>query len=148
MSQPNHHIDHQQPHRLKRRMTKVNMCKLERRDKILFSVIPFILIIIIQIRHSDSTRQSMERLTRDHDTSVLYEADPIVFNSDSLYTSHHERHKRSAASVTPNSKLVDACQSRMEVMTPYYATNSRGKLRTIVNSELMQQAIQVETCLR
>lgn len=44
--------------------------------------------------------------------------------------------------------LMDACPSKVELITPYYATNSRGKLRTLVHSELMQQAIQVETCLR
>lgn len=46
----------------------------------------------------------------------------------------------------PASGLVDACQSQMQVITPYYARNSKAKLRVVVNTELMQQAIQVETC--
>lgn len=45
-------------------------------------------------------------------------------------------------------QLTDACPSKVELITPYYATNSKGKLRTLVHSELMQQAIQVETCQR
>lgn len=44
------------------------------------------------------------------------------------------------------SQVQDACPSRMEIITPFYATNAKGKLRTLVHSELMQQAIQVETC--
>lgn len=85
-------------------------------------------------------------------------SNPIVADADRLYRPILEatqgpltRRKRSAAimnQVSNSQKYVDACQSKMEVLTPYYATNSKGKLRTIVNSELMQQAIQVETCVR
>lgn len=83
----------------------------------------------------------------------LLQADPIVFNANSLYVHNSDRHKRSASTnlsalSNQQQKFVDACQSKMEVLTPYYASNSKGKLRTIVNSELMQQAIQVETCVR
>lgn len=80
--------------------------------------------------------------------------DPKIWDVNSLYMSSklmtNLRNKRSIAPVTAtaNSQTVDACQSKMEIITPYHATNSKGKLRTIVNSELMQQAIQVETCVR
>lgn len=83
--------------------------------------------------------------------------DPAVWDLNSLYKAgaepsnmHLARAKRSASSTNSQQQqqMVDACQSKMEVITPYYATNSKGKLRTIVNSELMQQAIQVETCAR
>lgn len=82
--------------------------------------------------------------------------DAPIFNTDSLYTpnaNHYSanlnRAKRSTgATGNHQQQFVDACQSKMEVLTPYHATNSKGKVRTIVNSELMQQAIQVETCAR
>lgn len=90
--------------------------------------------------------------------------DPVIWDLNSLYEHdrvsnniHLRRDKRSTSSTgfqqqqqqqQQQKQMVDACQSKMEVLTPYYATNSKGKLRTIVNSELMQQAIQVETCTR
>jgi len=95
------------------------------------------------------------------DTSRLYE--PAFFRSTGshqlgdheheLATIRAPRRKRSPtgkslAPISQQAKFVDACQSRVEVVTPYYATNSKGKVRTIVNSELMQQAVQVEVCVR
>lgn len=85
--------------------------------------------------------------------NLISTSDPIVFDLSSLYsppayTMTSKRRKRSTVQNTTTTKSVDACQSKMEVITPYYATNSKGKLRAIVNSELMQQAIQVETCVR
>lgn len=80
-----------------------------------------------------------------------------IFDAKSLYKPQNPanpiiqlqqtRRKRSAATERQQ-QLVDACESKMEVLTPYYATNSKGLLRTIVNTELMQQSVQVETCLR
>lgn len=90
-------------------------------------------------------------------TSDLNLLDPVVWDTNSLYKtrdeqqshrSHTGRWKRSTLGSTGQQQLVDACESKMEVLTPYYATNSQGKLRTVINSELMQQAIQVETCSR
>lgn len=69
-------------------------------------------------------------------------------NKHAHISSHRARRKRHAASQEAKIQLIDACQSKMEVLTPYYATNSKGQLRTVVNSGLMQQAIQVETCSR
>lgn len=99
--------------------------------------------------------------TLDHQESIVWDPESLYqdekFTSDqTLSTNPTGRHKRSATSVSSSGhhhhqqqqQLVDACQSKMEILTPYYATNSQGKLRTIVNSELMQQAIQVETCIR
>lgn len=133
--------------RCRRKVALINMNKLKSCYKMIYSVILFMIIqMIIQIRHSESTRQPLEQQIEQQHS--LFNADPIVFNADSLYKSHN-RHKRSTqTSGSQNQRFVDACQSKMEVLTPYYATNSRGKLRTIVNSELMQQAIQVETCTR
>uniref|UniRef100_A0A6G1SAN3 Spaetzle domain-containing protein n=1 Tax=Aceria tosichella TaxID=561515 RepID=A0A6G1SAN3_9ACAR len=131
-------------------IAQVDVIKLETSCcKFMYSVILFIFIQMIQIKHSESTlttRSTLKQPLEHHrqGTNSLYNAEPIVFNTESLYKAHHHRLKRSSPS--ESQKFVDACQSRMEVLTPYYATNSKGKLRTIVNSELMQQAIQVETC--
>lgn len=102
-------------------------------------------------------REQQER--RIEGKYFTYSPEPFVGDESSLYreeklyskSSHKiERRKRSVRqpAQVQSDQLVDACQSKMEVITPYYATNSKGKLRTVVNSELMQQAIQIETCVR
>lgn len=96
---------------------------------------------------------------------INYYTDPIIYDENLLYENELKRQniqnapKRNKRATIQHSnsyssqskehhQLVDACQSKLEVLTPYYATNSKGKLRVVVNSELMQQAIQVETCVR
>lgn len=105
--------------------------------------------IILADNQSDQSRISLDL------------QDSVVLNEDSLYKMSSNMKEssqvislssRQRRSINPNSQtqtqMVDSCQSKMEIITPYYATNSKGKLRTILNSELMQQAIQVETCAR
>ena len=42
---------------------------------------------------------------------------------------------------------IDACESRVEVTTPYWATNSNGKVRAIVNDKFFEQSIHQEICM-
>jgi len=64
--------------------------------------------------------------------------------------SNLERPKRQAgfpgATSKPDNK-IDACESRVEVTTPYWATNSNGKVRAIVNDKQFEQAIHQEICI-
>jgi hypothetical protein len=41
---------------------------------------------------------------------------------------------------------VDSCESMVEITTPYWAANSAGKVRAIVNTQHFEQAIQQEVC--
>lgn len=41
---------------------------------------------------------------------------------------------------------VDACQSKVEIVTPYWAANSAGKVRAIVNTQHFEQAVHQEVC--
>ncbi|KFB45606.1 AGAP008360-PA-like protein [Anopheles sinensis] len=45
-----------------------------------------------------------------------------------------------------NTGRVDACESKIEIVTPYWATNSAGKVRAIVNTQHFEQAIHQEVC--
>ncbi|XP_071039970.1 protein spaetzle 3-like [Parasteatoda tepidariorum] len=58
------------------------------------------------------------------------------------------RPKRAASrnSYTAASNKVDACESAIEIVTPYWSSNSAGKLRAIVNTQHLQQAIHQEVC--
>jgi hypothetical protein len=40
----------------------------------------------------------------------------------------------------------DVCQSRVEIVTPYWATNSNDKVRAILNNDQFGQAIHQEIC--
>ena len=41
---------------------------------------------------------------------------------------------------------ADVCESKVEVTTPFWASNSNGKVRAIVNNEQFEQAIHQEIC--
>lgn len=41
---------------------------------------------------------------------------------------------------------IDACQSKTEIITPYWALNSAKKVRAIVNTMHFEQAIHQEVC--
>ncbi|KAK9752176.1 Spaetzle [Popillia japonica] len=43
---------------------------------------------------------------------------------------------------------VDACESKVEVITPFWASNSAGKVRAIVNTRHFEQAIHQEVCTK
>lgn len=61
-----------------------------------------------------------------------------------------DRPKRQAGfpGVKPsNDNKVDACESKVEVTTPYWATNSNGKVRAILNDKTFEQAIHAEICV-
>jgi hypothetical protein len=45
-----------------------------------------------------------------------------------------------------NRDKIDVCASRVEVTTPYWATNSKGKVRAIVNNKQFEQAVHQEIC--
>ena len=40
----------------------------------------------------------------------------------------------------------DVCQSKVEIVTPYWASNSNGKVRAILNNKEFEQAIHQEIC--
>lgn len=71
-----------------------------------------------------------------------------LYDSERSYDMNLRRIKRSSLVLNSQSQTVDTCQAKVEVITPYYATSAKGKLRKVVNSELMQQAVQVEICSR
>ncbi|XP_054744627.1 protein spaetzle 3 [Anastrepha obliqua] len=52
----------------------------------------------------------------------------------------------SFANAGQNTGRVDACESKVEIVTPYWASNSAGKIRAIVNTQHFEQAIHQEIC--
>ena len=40
----------------------------------------------------------------------------------------------------------DVCDSKVEIVQPYWASNSNGKIRAILNNDQFEQAIHQELC--
>ncbi|XP_042873195.1 protein spaetzle 3-like isoform X3 [Penaeus japonicus] len=51
-------------------------------------------------------------------------------------------------SINTNPDRVDSCESKTEIVTPYWANNSAGKVRAIVNTNEFSQAIHQEVCVK
>jgi len=45
-----------------------------------------------------------------------------------------------------SSRKKDVCHSTVEIVTPYWASNSNGKVRAILNNKEFEQAIHQEIC--
>jgi len=102
----------------------------------------------------DSTRDFWSDFV-DTNYSDLFTAFNITSPSDQdvfkeLVSSAVARPKRQAnfpgTTRKENKNLVDVCDSTVEVTTPYWATNSKGKVRAIVNNKQFEQAVHQEIC--
>lgn len=47
-----------------------------------------------------------------------------------------------------NKNKVDVCESTVEIVTPYWASNSNGKVRAVLNNKEFEQAIHQEICVQ
>lgn len=81
--------------------------------------------------------------------------DDVHDSNDGLHGKHamfdgtpiNSRVKRSSSKNSLNEDTkVDTCESAVEIVTPYWASNSAGKVRAVVNTQHLQQAIQQEVC--
>jgi len=60
-----------------------------------------------------------------------------------------ERYKRQAefpGTPEKDDTKEDVCESKLEVNTPYWASNSNGKVRAILNNKEFEQAVHQEIC--
>jgi len=72
-------------------------------------------------------------------------------DSNNTNKTFENRNKRQADYPGPiesnnSSGKEDVCQSSIEVVTPFWASNSNGKVRAIVNNQEFEQAIHQEIC--
>uniref|UniRef100_A0A0K8SCA5 Spaetzle domain-containing protein n=2 Tax=Lygus hesperus TaxID=30085 RepID=A0A0K8SCA5_LYGHE len=66
--------------------------------------------------------------------------------ADGFSYDSRERRQAFPGNTTADDGKVDACQSKVEIVTPYWAANSAGKIRAIVNTQHFEQAIHQEVC--
>ncbi|KAK6630412.1 hypothetical protein RUM43_014757 [Polyplax serrata] len=62
------------------------------------------------------------------------------------YFRRHRSYRQSYKKAHNDSGRIDACESKIEIVTPYWASNSAGKIRAIVNTQHFEQAIHQEVC--
>ncbi|XP_050446730.1 protein spaetzle 3 [Cataglyphis hispanica] len=66
---------------------------------------------------------------------------------DAKYFSNNRNTRQSfGKNRSTESGRIDACESKVEIVTPYWASNSAGKIRAIVNTQHFEQAIHQEVC--
>jgi len=76
-----------------------------------------------------------------------------MIESEDLSSSHNETEsekvKRQAefpGNPEEDNTKSDVCESRTEVTQPYWASNSNGKVRAILNNKEFEQAVHQEIC--
>lgn len=92
-----------------------------------------------------------ERFRRDVLEGTLedLEFDSFEEARETINATHAERQKRQAnipKSPNKNKNKVDICESTTEIVTPYWASNSNGKVRAVLNNNEFEQAIHQEVC--
>jgi len=103
-----------------------------------------------------------KRFRRDVLEGTLEEMlEPEIVEKDDEEDSIPERFKRSSNATeservkrqadfpgNPESdpKKEDVCESKVEIVTPYWASNSNGKVRAILNNKEFEQAVHQEIC--
>jgi hypothetical protein len=78
---------------------------------------------------------------------TLDEMEMMELEEDDFSTNN--RTKRQAdfpGTPNKNKNKVDVCDSTVEIVTPYWASNSNGKVRAVLNNKEFEQAIHQEIC--
>jgi len=107
---------------------------------------------------SSSTKSKQQRVVRTFRQERRFRRDVLegtleelldTFDNDRSNNSLNNRDKRQADYPGPTESKndkEDVCQSSVELVTPYWASNSNGKIRAIVNNNEFEQAIHQELC--
>ncbi|XP_015591781.1 protein spaetzle 3 [Cephus cinctus] len=67
-------------------------------------------------------------------------------DGDSFFSKARNTRQSFGNNKSSESGRIDACESKVEIVTPYWASNSAGKIRAIVNTQHFEQAIHQEVC--
>jgi len=91
----------------------------------------------------------LQRFRRDVLEGTLEEMTiPFVDDNDINNSTIRERRQADFPGTpdTNTSNKEDVCESKTEIVTPYWASNSNGKVRSIVNNKSFEQAVHQEIC--
>ena len=88
----------------------------------------------------------MFRIRRDVLEGTLEEMLEDNYNGNETSSSLVRRQADFPGNSKKKTDKEDVCQSRVEVNTPYWAQNSDGQLRAILNNKEFEQAVHQEIC--
>jgi len=79
---------------------------------------------------------------------MLFQNDKVETAKGNITTSARTRRDSQFPDIPARrrSKKKDVCHSTVEIVTPYWASNSNGKVRAILNNKEFEQAIHQEIC--
>ncbi|EZA51646.1 hypothetical protein DMN91_003493 [Ooceraea biroi] len=98
--------------------------------------------------HRTRTRRK-SRDTRKHDLpdgGSRRDADELHVEGEEYFVNNRNTRQSFGKNRSSESGRIDACESKVEIVTPYWASNSAGKIRAIVNTQHFEQAIHQEVC--
>nr|XP_023019907.1 protein spaetzle 3-like [Leptinotarsa decemlineata] len=88
-----------------------------------------------------------KRSTKPGVPDVNFDPGPDPLDStESLFNKNRSPRQNFRNNQSSESGRIDACESKIEIVTPYWASNSAGKVRAIVNTQHFEQAIHQEVC--
>ncbi|CAH1406280.1 unnamed protein product [Nezara viridula] len=94
----------------------------------------------------DENKALMKRMYGEFETGGDYGPPGQEVYEEDARTERGRRQVPRPGNQTSDTGRVDACQSKIEIVTPYWAANSAGKIRAIVNTQHFEQAIHQEVC--
>jgi len=77
---------------------------------------------------------------------MLEQIEEVEDNSVNNSTIREKRQANFPGAPETNTNKADVCESKVEVVTPYWASNSNGKVRAVLNNKAFEQAIHQEIC--
>lgn len=94
--------------------------------------------------------QTFQRFRRDVLEGTMEEMidldDDIVANNNETASEHVKRQAEFPGNPEEDKTKSDVCESKTEVTTPFWASNSNGKVRAILNNKEFEQAVHQEIC--
>nr|XP_022917013.1 protein spaetzle 3 isoform X2 [Onthophagus taurus] len=72
--------------------------------------------------------------------------DPVFDESETMFGKNREVRQNFNFRNKSESGRIDACESRREVISPFWLNNTQGSLRAIVNTQGFEQSIDQEVC--
>ncbi|KAJ8915098.1 hypothetical protein NQ315_000350 [Exocentrus adspersus] len=93
---------------------------------------------------SGSTKK--KRSTKPGVPDLHFDPGPDPLKTTEEFGKNRSPRQNFRSNQSSESGRLDACESKIEIVTPYWASNSAGKIRAIVNTQHFEQAIHQEVC--
>merc|ERR1712165_588731 len=92
------------------------------------------------------TYSQEKRFRRDILEGTLEELEELEEEQTSTNKTRRQADFPGEANINNTSGKEDVCSTTIEIVTPYWASNSNGKVRAILNNKEFEQAIHQEIC--